>query len=111
MGRVYCCHRSTEEGTALWFYVPPDVTVNVGGRCDSPEWAASQPRQIRVLSTWQPKSARSKGLPIRSVHGIHQTTHCGGGCSTGTPDAAEGWALKKGFWNTWFKPASDAQSQ
>ena len=30
MGRVYCCHRSTEDGTALWFYVPPDVPVNVG---------------------------------------------------------------------------------
>ena len=23
VGRVYCCHQSTEEGTAVWFYVPP----------------------------------------------------------------------------------------
>jgi len=24
---------------------------------------------------------------------------------------AEGWTLKKGFWNTWLKPASDAKVQ
>lgn len=30
MGRVYCCRPSTEEGTAMWFYVPPDKPVNPG---------------------------------------------------------------------------------
>src|SRR5215470_16661141 len=30
MGRVYCCHPSTDEGTAIWFYVPPDKPVNQG---------------------------------------------------------------------------------
>src|SRR5262250_1369739 len=29
-GRVYCCHPSTDEGTAIWFYVPPDKPVNLG---------------------------------------------------------------------------------
>src|SRR5262249_24521866 len=30
MGRVYCCYPSTDEGTAIWFYVPPDKPVNPG---------------------------------------------------------------------------------
>ncbi len=30
MGRVYCCHPSTDEGTAMWFYVPPDKTGKSG---------------------------------------------------------------------------------
>jgi hypothetical protein len=27
MGRVYCCHPSTDEGTAIWIYVPFDAPV------------------------------------------------------------------------------------
>jgi len=30
MGRVYCCHPSTDEGTAIWFYVPFDAPVQPG---------------------------------------------------------------------------------
>jgi hypothetical protein len=30
IGRVYCCHPSTDEGTAIWFYVPPDKPVKTG---------------------------------------------------------------------------------
>jgi len=30
MGRVYCCHPSTDEGTAIWFYAPPDIPVQPG---------------------------------------------------------------------------------
>src|SRR5262249_17859215 len=30
MGRIYCCHASTEQGTAIWFYVPFDLRLNPG---------------------------------------------------------------------------------
>ncbi len=30
VGRIYCCHQGTEEGTAIGFHVPPDVTVALG---------------------------------------------------------------------------------
>ena len=30
VARIYCCNRSTDEGTAIWFYAPPDLQVLVG---------------------------------------------------------------------------------
>jgi hypothetical protein len=30
VARIYCCHSSTDEGTAIWFYVPPDQQVKIG---------------------------------------------------------------------------------
>jgi hypothetical protein len=30
MARIYCCHPSTDVGTAIWFYVPPGLQVLVG---------------------------------------------------------------------------------
>jgi hypothetical protein len=110
MGRVYCCHRSTEEGTALWFYIPPDVPVNVGD-------------VVIIRMGRQPTKADSGAVnvatEVREKQGAPDSK-----CSWDPPNntlwrrllyctwmPAEGWALKKGFWNTWFKPASDAQPQ
>jgi len=107
MGRVYCCHASTDEGTALWFYVPPDAPVQVGdivvirmGR----ESTKKDPGKVNVL------------LEVRQKKDAPDSR-----CSWAPPDdklwrrilycnwmPAEGWTLKKGAYKTWLKPASDA---
>ena len=110
IGRVYCCHHSTDEGTAVWFYVPPDVSVNVG--------------DIVVIRMGRQPSKTDPGAvnvatEVREKQGAPDSK-----CSWDPPDntlwrrllyctwmPAEGWTPKKGFWNTWFKRAPDAQPQ
>ena len=110
MGRVYCCHPSTDEGTAVWFYVPPDAPVTPGdivvirmGR----ESTKQDPGKVNVL------------IEVRQKAGASESH-----CSWDPPNdtlwrrvlycdwmPAEGWTLKKGGDKTWLKPASDAKAQ
>ena len=110
IGRVYCCHASTDEGTGMWFYVPPDKPVNPGdiveirmGRASS----KNDPGKVNVVVEIREK----KEDPV---------SHC----SWDPPKdflwrrvlycdwmPREGWALKKGAYNTWLKRPADAMVQ
>jgi hypothetical protein len=107
MGRVYCCHPSTDEGTAIWFYVPPDRPVKPGDIVEirmGRESTKKDPGKVNVLVEIRQK----KDLP---------ESHC-----TWDPPneslwrrvlycdwmPAEGWTLKKGAHNTWLRRASEA---
>jgi hypothetical protein len=110
MGRVYCCHPSTEEGTAIWFYVPPNIPVNPG--------------DIVVVRMGREATKKDPGK-VNTVVEIRQKKDAPNSrCSWDPPDdklwrrvlycdwmPAEGWTLKKGAWKTWLKPASDAAVQ
>jgi hypothetical protein len=84
MGRVFCCHPSLEEGMAIWFYVPPDAPVQVGDivvvRMGHEATKKDSSSKVNTLV----EVRRRKTHPIRTVHGIHQRTFCGGGSSTPT---------------------------
>ena len=110
IGRVYCCHPSTEEGTALWFYVPPEVPVKLGDIVE-----------IRMgrESTKTDQGTVNTVTQVRQKQGAPDSQ-----CSWDPPDdklwrrllycawmPAEGWTLDKGFWNTWLKRPSDAKPQ
>jgi hypothetical protein len=110
MGRVYCCHPSTDEGTAMWFYVPPDKPVSQGDIVEIRMGRAStknDPGKVNILVAIRQK----KDAP---------ESHC----SWDPPKdflwrrvlycdwmPAEGWTLKKGAYNTWLKRAPDATVQ
>jgi hypothetical protein len=104
MGRVYCCHPSTEEGTALWFYVPPDVSLKVGDIVT-----------IRMghESTKTDPGAVNVAVGVREQQGTPDSK-----CSWDPPNnllwrrvlyctwmPAEGWTKTKGAWDTWLKHA------
>jgi len=110
VGRVYCCHESTERGTAVWFYVPPDVPVKVG--------------DIVVIrmgheSTKTDPGAVNVAIEVREKQGATDSK-----CSWDPPNdrlwrrmlyctwmPAEGWTQTKGAWATWLKRGSDAKAQ
>jgi len=110
VGRVYCCHPSTEQGTAMWFYVPPDVPVKVGDIVEvrmGRESTKTDPGAVNVAvavreskdaaapqCSWDPANER---LWTRVLY-----------CSW-MPQ--EGWTLKKGLHNTWLKRATDAPAK
>ena len=110
MGRVYCCHPSTEEGTAMWFYVPPDKPVNPGDIVEirmGRESTKKDPGKVNVLVEIRqkkdaPESRCSWDPPKEFLW--RRVLYC-----DWMP--AEGWTLKKGAHNTWLKPASDAPAQ
>ncbi len=110
MGRVYCCHPSTDEGTAMWFYVPSDKTVNPGDIVE-----------IRMGSEPSKKDAGKVNIvvEIRQKKDAPESH-----CSWDPPKdylwrrvlycdwmPAEGWTLKKGAYNTWLKRAPDSTRQ
>jgi len=110
MGRVYCCHPSTDEGTALWFYVPPDAPV--------------QPGDIVVVRMGRESTKKGPGKVNVLVEVRQKKDATDSHCSWDPPDdklwrrvlycdwmPAEGWTLKKGAYKTWLKPASDAPAQ
>lgn len=108
MGRVYCCHPPTDSGTALWFYVPPDMPVNVGdlvvlrmGRVGT----KMDPGAINTVTEVREKQgiADSKcSWEPRNETLWHRLLYC-----SWMP--AEGWVHTKGFYDTWLKPASGAK--
>jgi hypothetical protein len=109
MGRVYCCHPSTEEGTALWFYVPPDAPV--------------KPGDIVVIRMGHESTKNNPGTVNKLIEVRQKKDAPDSNCSWNPPNEklwrrvlycdwmpAEGWTLKKGAHNTWLKPASDAKA-
>jgi hypothetical protein len=111
MGRVYCCHPSTEEGTAMWFYVPPDAPVSVG--------------DIVVVRMGHEATKKDPSSKVNTLVEVREKKDAPNShCSWDPPKEflwrrvlycdwmpAEGWTLKKGSWNTWLKPASDAPAK
>jgi hypothetical protein len=110
MGRVYCCHPSTDEGTAMWFYVPADKPVNPGDIVEIRMGRAStkkDPGKVNVLVEIRqkkdaPESRCSWDPPKEFLW--RRVLYC-----DWMP--AEGWTLKKGAYNTWLKRASDPAVQ
>jgi hypothetical protein len=109
MGRVYCCHPSTEEGTAIWFYVPPDQPVKPGDIVEvrmGRESAKNDPGTVNKLTQVRqtkdaPESHCSWDPPKEFLW--RRVLYC-----DWMP--AEGWTLTKGTHNTWLKPAPDAKA-
>jgi hypothetical protein len=108
-GRIYCCHQWTEEGTAMWFYVPPDVPVKLG--------------DIVVIRMGRESTKKDPGT-VNVVIEVRQKIDAPDSqCSWDPPDnkmwtrvlyctwmPAEGWTLKKGLHKTWLKRASDTKA-
>jgi len=110
MGRVYCCHPSTDEGTAIWFYVPPDKPVNPGDIVEirmGREATKKDPGKVNALVEIRQKKDAAE-------------SHC----SWDPPNdslwrrvlycdwmPAEGWTKTKGMHNTWLKRAPDEKVQ
>ena len=107
MGRVCCCHPSTEEETAMWFYVPPDKPVNPGDIVEirmGRESSKKDPGRVNVLVEIRQKKDASESHcswdpPNNSLW--RRVLYC-----DWMP--AEGWTLKKGAYNTWLKRAPEA---
>jgi hypothetical protein len=110
MGRVYCCHPSTDEGTAIWFYVPPEAPV--------------KPGDIVVVRMGRESTKQDPGTVNKLVEVRQKKDAPDSRCSWDPPNdklwrrvlycdwmPAEGWTLRKGADKTWLKPASDAKPQ
>jgi hypothetical protein len=106
---VYCCHESTSVGTAIWFYVPPDVQVAINDLVTV--------RMGRKQTKKDPGTVNT-AFEVRE-HGDTPNSQC----SWNPPNEklwlrvlycswmpAEGWTYKKSMLReTWFKPASEAK--
>jgi hypothetical protein len=110
VGQIICCHKSSDEGTAIWFYVPPDVPV-----------ASDDIVVIRMgrESTKQDPGTVNVAIEVREKKDAPDSR-----CSWDPPNdklwarilyctwmPAEGWTLKNGLHKTWLKRASDAKAQ
>jgi hypothetical protein len=110
MARIYCCHLSTDEGTAIWFYTPPELQVQVG--------------DLVVVRMGRKATKKDGGAVNLAIEVREHKDNTNSQCSWDPPDEtkwrrllyckwmpAEGWALKKSFLHeTWWKPP-DAKAQ
>jgi hypothetical protein len=110
MGRVYCCHPSTEEGTAMWFYVPPDKPVNPGdiveirmGRESTKKDAGKVNVLVEIRQKKDAPESHCSWDPPKDFL-WRRVLYC-----DWMP--AEGWTLKKGAYSTWLKLAPNASVQ
>jgi hypothetical protein len=110
VGRVNCCHQATEEGSALWFYVPPDVTLELGDIVEVRMGRESTKTDPGVINA---------AVRVREKQGAPDSQ-----CSWDPPNnmmwarilyctwmPAEGWTLKNGLKKTWLKRASNSNPQ
>jgi hypothetical protein len=111
MARIYCCHPSTDEGTAIWFYVPPDLQAQLG--------------DLVVVRMGRKATKKDPGTVNVAVEIREKKDTPNSQCSWDPPDntkwrrllycswmPAEGWTLRKSFLHeTWLKPAPDAKAQ
>jgi len=109
VARIYCCHSSTDEGTAIWFYVPPDQQVKIG--------------DLVVVRMGRKQTKNDPGAVNMAIQVREHQDDPNPQCSWDPPDEskwrrmlycrwmpAEGWSLKKSLLHeTWFKPPSDAK--
>jgi hypothetical protein len=109
-GRIFCCHPSTDEGTATWFYTPSDLLVHVG--------------DLVVVRMGRKATKRDGGAVNLAVNVREHKDTSNSQCSWEPPDQTkwrrllyckwmptEGWTFKKSFLHeTWFKPP-DAKAQ
>lgn len=109
MGRIYCCHHWTEEGTAIWFYVPPDVPVTLG--------------DIVIIRMGRKATKKDPGTVNVAIEVREKKDTPNSQCSWDPPNdamwtrvlycswmPAEGWTLRNGLHKTWLKSASDAKA-
>ena len=110
VARVNCCHQATEVGSALMFYVPPDVALEIGdivevrmGReaTKTAPGAVNTAVQVREKKE-APDSQCLWDPPNNLMWG--RVLYC-----KWMP--AEGWTLKNGLHKTWLKRGPDAKNQ
>lgn len=109
-GRIYCCHQATEVGTAMMFYVPPNVFVEIGdivevrmGRQATKNEPSAVNTVVRIREKMEsPDSQCSWDPPNNTMW--RRVLYC-----KWMP--AEGWTLKNGLYNTWLKRSPDAKNQ
>jgi hypothetical protein len=107
-GQINCCHPSTDEGTSLWFYVPPDMQLEVGDIVEV---------RMGRESTKTDPGAVNTAVKVREKKDAPDSE-----CSWDPPNnmmwsrilyckwmPAEGWTLKNGLYKTWLKRAPDAK--
>jgi hypothetical protein len=110
VGRIYCCHQWTENGTNILFYVPPNVSLKIGDLVSVRMGRKSTKREGGTVNM-AVEVREKKDDPISQ-------------CSWNPPDdkmwtrilycswmPAEGWTLQKGLHKTWLKPASEAKAE
>jgi hypothetical protein len=111
VARIFCCHPSTDEGTAIWFYVPPDVQVQVG--------------DLVVVRMGRKSTKKDPGTVNVAVEVREHKDTPNSQCSWDPPDntkwrrllycswmPAEGWTRKKSFLHeTWFKSPLEPKAQ
>jgi hypothetical protein len=110
VGRINCCHQSTEEGSALWFYVPPDMSLEIGdiveirmGRESTKSDPGAVNTAVRVREKKNAPDSQCSWDPPNNLMWA-RILYC-----TWMP--AEGWTLKNGMHKTWLKRAPDAKAQ
>ena len=105
MGRIYCCHLATEQGTAIWFYVPPEVQVSTG--------------ELVIVRMGRKATKKDPGVVNTAVEVREKKDTSNSQCSWSPQDEkmwtrvlyctwmpAEGWKLNNGVHKTWIKPDS-----
>jgi hypothetical protein len=105
VARIYCCHPSTDAGTAIWFYTPTGLQAQVG--------------DFVVVRMGRKATKKDGGTVNLAVEIREHKDAPNTQCSWEPPDEtkwrrllyckwmpAEGWTLKKSLLHeTWFKPA------
>lgn len=108
-GRIYCCHPSTEQGTAIWFYVPADVSINAG--------------DLVIVRMGRKANKKDPGAVNTVIQVREKKDTANSQCSWEPPDEkmwtrvlyctwmpSEGWKLNNGMHKTWIKLAENAPS-
>jgi hypothetical protein len=110
VGRINCCHQSTEAGSALWFYVPPDLPLELGdivevrlGRESTKTDPGAVNTAVRVREKQNAPDSQCSWDPQNNMMWA-RILYC-----TWMP--AEGWTLKNGMHKTWLKRDPDAKNQ
>lgn len=103
VGRVYCCGGPPEQGAAIWFYIPRELSIQAGNIVEvkmGRQPAGSDPGAINTAvrvrhqglsqgpCRWRPER---DGLWMRVIH-----------CDW---MEKEGWVERDGLYKTWLKPA------
>lgn len=106
-GRMYCCGGEIETSSALWFYVPEGLQVEIGDI-------------VEVRMGRQP--GKNGPGEVNTAMRVRQKGITNGSCQW-VPDKPglwmrvlycdwmeqEGWIERKGLYNTWLKPAGSEE--
>ena len=106
VARVFCCGGPNEKGTAIWFYVPSSINIEVGDIAEI--WSGKEVKEGESLAGATPNTAtrvrEKRSSPDKKCRWVPEREYLWARVLYCDGIEEEGWVQQGGLYPVWIKP-------